>query len=177
MSDDEGGEVIARVIDRTGWAAGPWDDEPDRLEWRAHGLACLIVRNDHGALCGYVGVPPGHPCHGAGYQEADATAPLEVHGGLTYASACAGHICHVPEPGEPDDVWWLGFDCGHAFDLSPGIDALLSKIKFERGCDWGQTYRDIAYVRAEVESLARQLTAVDTPAAMELQPTKEEGSE
>lgn len=35
---------------------------------------------------------------------------LAVHGGLTYSDRCHDDICHVPAPGEPDDVWWFGFD-------------------------------------------------------------------
>jgi hypothetical protein len=38
-----------------------WDNEPDRVEFESLGLPCLIVRNPFGALCGYVGVPEGHP--------------------------------------------------------------------------------------------------------------------
>src|SRR6266496_32796 len=93
-------------IDRTGWPAGPWDNEPDRLEWRdkATGFPCLIVRNRMGGLCGYVGVPTKHPFHGKNYDSVN----ISVHGGLTYSGACAGHICHIPKPGETDDVWWLG---------------------------------------------------------------------
>jgi hypothetical protein len=71
--------------------------------------------------CGYCGVPPGHPLHGGKGDE------LEVHGGITYSAPCQvdGPICHVPLPGEPDDVFWLGYDCGHAFDIQPGLDARM----------------------------------------------------
>lgn len=60
-------EKTETFIDRTGWPSGPWDDEPDRVEWRdeATGLPCLALRNDmFGSWCGYVAVPPGHPVHG-----------------------------------------------------------------------------------------------------------------
>jgi len=119
-------ENIEHAVDRTGWPPGAWDNEPDRDEWRAHGFPCLIVRNRYGALCGYVGLPPGHPLHGKDYSD-DETADLDVHGGLTYANACAGHICHVPREGEPAEVWWLGFDCGHSCDIQPGMVAMLNK--------------------------------------------------
>jgi len=175
-------------VDRTGWDPGPWDNEPDRLEWRSHGLPCLIVRNDLGNLCGYVAVPPGHPDHGAHYDAPD----VEVHGGLTYSSPCSAHggpICHIPsrETGVVDDVWWLGFDCGHAFDYWPQraairkmvlqtaeskppeelarIEALYSDDSLlgrRRGL-WRDEYRSIEYVRAEVESLAMQLAARAKP--------------
>lgn len=158
-------------IDKSTWPDGPWNAEPDRLEWRMSeqpGYPLLIVRNDHGALCGYVGVPPGHPAHGNKWN-GEVALQLEVHGGITYGDGCSGRICHVPKPGEPDDVWWLGFDCGHAFDYMPGIKALVGTLP---GYDkpppytdpppgsWTERYRDIDYVRAEVEALAKQLAAL-----------------
>lgn len=148
--------IEEKWVDRTDWDSGPWDDEPDRIEWRSQGMPCLIVRNGSGALCGYVGVPPGHPWHGKGYDYADAS----VHGGLTYADKCqaGGHICHVARPGEPDDVWWLGFDCAHSGDVSPKYTALAKKNPiFTPGRN--ERYRDARFVRGEVESLARQALA------------------
>jgi len=139
---------------------GPWVSEPDKAQWvdEATDLDCLIVRNRMGALCGYVGLPPGHPYHGKDY---DSTGPdaLEVHGGLTFAGSCneeapEGHgICHIPEPGRPAEVWWLGFDCAHAGDLVPQ----LTMFPTER-------YRTFDYVRGQCEQLAAQLaTRADTP--------------
>ena len=63
-------------------------------------------------------------------------------------------ICHKPEPGDPDNVWWFGFDCAHCDDLAP---EMLKYRDFSRGIE---TYRDLAYVRHEVESLAGQLAAL-----------------
>jgi hypothetical protein len=140
------------VIDKSSWGPGPWQSEPDRLEWRYRGTPCLIVRGPIGALCGYVAVPPGHPWHGVDYEKVDAPA----HGGLTYSDRCQenGFVCHTPQEGEPAEVWWLGFDCAHANDLSPAYMALGARLRFQ----W-QTYRDLAYVRREVERLADQALA------------------
>src|SRR5262245_60814744 len=101
---------------------GPWLNEPDRDEWRdpKTGLVCLIVRHSTGALCGYVGVPPEHPFFEMDYGN-ERMWSLNVHGGLTYSDHCSGHICHTPALGEPDTVWWLGFDCGHLLDYIPGM--------------------------------------------------------
>lgn len=150
-------------VDRTGWPSGDWDDEPDREEWRAHGFPCLIVRNRLGALCGYVGLPPGHPLHGKDYSVAEAS-DLDVHGGLTFADSCRGHICHVPREGEPAEVWWLGFDCNHLGDIAPGMAAALNRVRpgFGSGSDLsdGTSYKRIGWVRTEVEQLAEQLSRV-----------------
>lgn len=135
--------------DKTRWGQGPWLSEPDREQWdTVVGLPGLIVRNRVGALCGYVAVAPGHPAFEKDYYYVD----VDVHGGLTYAAHCQenGPICHIPKPGEPDNVWWLGFDCAHLGDAYPAEDGMMS----------GETYKDIGYVRAEVERLAVQLVAL-----------------
>ena len=137
----------------------------------AAGLECVIhdcvfsSRRYH--LCGYVSVPEGHPLFGLSYsddapQTLDATiekvknSPIgkrgiidvfcaagrerlsvgvlfDVHGGITYSDKYP--------PGEPTAIgWWLGFDCGH--------------------CDDDPSIQDEAYVRAECESLAQQIAAL-----------------
>jgi hypothetical protein len=142
---------------------GPWYDEPDKVQWvdEATGLDCLIVRGGFGSWCGYVGLPPGHP-----WREADRDAlEIDVHGGITYGpSPCMedapeGHgICHVPYPGRPADVAWLGFDCGHAFDLQPVMLGLQEDLDIHLSTEpeWRDVYRDEGYVRAEVTRLAAQ---------------------
>lgn len=172
------------------WGPGPWDDEPDKLQWtdEATGLPCLVKRNHLGALCGYVGVPEGHPAFEMGYDAVhdlfpnwDEEGALEVHGGITYAAHCQEGpeehtICHIPDPGQPDHVFWLGFDTAHSGDLVPAMTAyayeqqfgpdnelvkLTKKHENERPKSWPQdTYKNIDYVRAETRNLARQLATL-----------------
>ena len=137
-------------VDREHWPPGPWNDEPDKVNWTTKvGFPGMIVRSSLGGLCGYVAVAKGHPAYGQNYDDVN----VDVHGGLTYADACSGTVCHVPEPGEPDNVWWLGFDCCHAGDWHPpSYSGLRDTFPYT-----GERYRDIAYVTEEVESLAKQL--------------------
>ena len=134
------------VYDKTKWGPGPWDNEPDRVEFTHVGLPCLLLRGPLGCWCGYVAVGPDHPFHGKHYDN----VPVEVHGGLTYGAVCNGTICHVPKPGEPANVWWLGFDCGHYMDLAP------SMLEYKRDGE----YRNVQYARIETEKLAEQLKAL-----------------
>lgn len=137
-------------VDRSGWRSGPWDNEPDRIEWiTALGYPAIILRNDAVALCGYVGVPRGHAAYGK------QDFGTSVHGGLTYGSRCYGHVCHMPRPGESDDVFWHGFDCAHYGDSVP----LNTKYGLPEAPD--AEYRDVDYVRAECESLALTLHALE----------------
>jgi hypothetical protein len=151
------------TVDKSTWGPGPWQSEPDKMQWEdpTTGLPCLIHRNGMGSLCGYVGVPRGHPYYGSSYDD----VPVDVHGGLTYAAKCdpgaseEHGICHVVRPGEPDDVWWFGFDCAHAGDLSPEMEANLKSLQMPSiSKAWGSDrYRDVPYVIGEVTMLAHQL--------------------
>lgn len=137
-------ELTEWEVEKSGWPPGPWHDEPDRLQWNHAGFACLMVRQSRmGHWCGYVGVPEEHPFFGHSYHDIDE----DVHGGLTYSEVCDPPVCHVPEPGFPDRVWWLGFDCGHADDRMPAMSV-----------PWG-VYRDVEYVQAETNKLAQELQA------------------
>jgi hypothetical protein len=156
-------------IDKSKWERGPWDTEPDKVQWteESTGLTCLIRRHPRsGHWCGYVGVSPSHPLQGKHYDDLD----VEVHGGLTYAGLgdddpeygiC--RICHVPQPGEPEHLYWFGFDCGHCWDLSPGLAAEIRDAGIPK--TFGEEYRNLDFVRGETEALARQLHALTLVAA------------
>ena len=163
-------------VDKTKWPAGEWLNEPDKMQWtdEATGLPCLIHRGPSGALCGYVGVSETHPWFQKEYskpldstisdesdtywQAARPESVISVHGGLTFSSMCGGMdeatgrgVCHVPASGEPEHVWWFGFDCAHSGDFCPS---------YERFFEWGSSYRDLSYVQGEVANLAAQLHAL-----------------
>lgn len=141
------------TVDKSEWPErGPWNDEPDKAQWidEDAGLDCLIVRGPMGALCGYVGIPESHSGHGKHYCDFD----VSVHGGLTFSGSCSpsddeSHgICHSGKVAN-ENVWWLGFDCAHLYDLAPAYIRLFS--------DPLDVYRDFNYVKSETENLARQL--------------------
>jgi hypothetical protein len=152
------------TVDKSNWEDGPWKQEPDKKQWldEETGYPCLIHRSPtSGSLCGYVGVPESHPYFGKNYDDVD----VQVHGGLTFADSCSESgdpsfgICHLVEPGENDRVWWLGFDTAHYSDYSPAIESLMSGSEIRpAACRF---YRDLAYVEAEVKSLAQQLKALE----------------
>lgn len=162
-------EEYRNVVDH---GPGPWADEPDKAVWvdEATDLDCMIVRGPHGGLCGYVGVPEGHPWYRVGFADCVAEcggerewtfcdhtpeSRVEVHGGLTFSALCSPSdegpergICHIGD-GRPE-VWWFGFDCAHAWDLTPRLGGYTDDL----------VYRDFAYVQGEIALLAAQLKAV-----------------
>jgi hypothetical protein len=140
--------------------------EPNEETFTYKGYKCLIIRHpEMKHLCGYVGVPEGHKYYKKHYDE----VPLEVHGGLTFSDWWED---------ENDSLWYLGFDCAHSWDLSPGmhlprkeltkskywitingvkqeqeyIERDLSKELMEH-----ETYRDIEYVRLQCKRMVNQL--------------------
>lgn len=176
-------ETILHFIDKSTYPPGPWMDEPDKVVWidPETNLDCMIRRNHHGVWCGYVGVPENHPLYGIDYNSSDiddnlshyiALGKIEVHGRLTYSEFCQENeketgICHKSDK----EVYWFGFDCGHAYDYMPGMGAdvlalddipITTRNLFEsmRNRKDFETYRDMDYVKAEVLSLAKQLSEI-----------------
>ena len=92
-------------------------------EWEHAGLKCAVVQaREASHRCAYVRVPPTHPLHGKGYEDAD----VNVHGGLIFAQ------------GEPCDEkdgrgWWFGFDFAHCddaiYDPNPNMATLSDEAK------------------------------------------------
>lgn len=157
---------IETIREEMGIDKGPWDEEPNRVEFESYGFNCLLVRNPFMFnWCGYVGVSPNHPDYGKSYDD-DSFDNIEVHGGLTYAEHCQDVICHVTEASD-DRLYWFGFDCAHAGDLVPGMEASrklwsatqqvmeeqIAKLSFLRK----PIYRDVKYVKEETKRLAWQL--------------------
>jgi hypothetical protein len=167
---------------------GPRYVNPAGDRWRDRAVACIDCRDpDVWALdrrcdrCALV--PPGHPWHGVNYNDCTKAEAhddaddqpcwehaldqlVEIHGGLTYSAFCAPEIgiCHVPQPGESDNVWWLGFDCAHYMDLAPRLDAMYREAGLALLNDTAVTlstiYRNLDYVRQQCAGLAAQIHAV-----------------
>lgn len=133
--------------------------EPGRIlgEGVYNGYEWAIAANNMGFRCGYIKVTPGHPWHGAHYDQVDAFC----HGGLTYSER------DEPCEGEgPDNGWWVGFDCAHAGDspdpeliTTPSesefqdIMSLFGMMDFSRG---GGTVYTQEMVQTECKSLCLQ---------------------
>lgn len=149
------------------------------------GLRAVVVMTDMGHRCGYVGIGTDHALFGVDYSEkhplltlnpersTEKMSPIqiligaskgmdelstpeyvfEVHGGITYAGYGDGKY-----PVE-SNLWWYGYDCGHAGDL-PAPDSKLAEIYARSGMDREGEHRSLDYCIAECESLASQLTKV-----------------
>jgi hypothetical protein len=111
-----------------------------------------VTTNGQAVRCGYVRIPPGHPWHGRPAGEVDAAA----HGGVNFAEPDVN--CGK---GGADDAWWLGFDCGHAWDARdpelPGYEdfAYIEGLFRRAGPDFREI-RTLEYVKGECELLIDQ---------------------
>lgn len=144
----------------------------------------LFIKDSH--HCGYVAIPKDHPLHGVAYntkhvalrwdhlqsqtigkrgvlpvfcaalrdeseQHVSPDVYFDVHGSITYSDGGDDY------PARGDGLWWFGYDCSHAGDLT----------KRDEREGWGRegVFRDADYCIEECESLASQLEAVRDTAA------------
>jgi hypothetical protein len=139
-------------IDKSRWVDGEWQQEPDRIEWVYLGFPCLITRQDIGSLSGYVGIPPTHPYYGKDMED-NELREIYTDKKINFCEPSQQiddprAVCHQLLP-RTDDYWWIGFDCCHYDDLLP-IGAGMDHDK-------KVTYKNVEYVKTQVEFLARQL--------------------
>lgn len=135
---------------------GPWLEEPDLLEYEAKGIRRIIARAPMGNLCGYAAISPGHPLQLLRLSELKSRLP--VHGGLTwYQPRLPERILNPPATRE--GTLWVGFDCMHLGngDLVPVLARMLEPLPVASRLLEGLTYRDLGFVRAELEVLAQEI--------------------
>lgn len=137
------------AIDKSSWGPGPWQSEPDRVEFVHKGVPCLLRRHKMmGHWCGYAAVGREHPWYERRMEE-----EIDVHGGVTYGDTEAGDEYRLVGV---KGMWWIGFDCAHLGDVSPGLDALTRSLSGPNPYRSEDTYKDIDAVRAETLHLAEQ---------------------
>lgn len=184
----------------------PWETEPDSLDFVSDGLPCAMRRGPLGQWCGYVGIGPDHPWFGLTHntiikptpdmlenrslddmgvmdvfcqglsgrdptQEIEIALALRVHGSITWSGELPGGDEFMQQ------LFWYGFDCGHAFDLVPGLQGTMNKFierfagglpkdkqekvkKIMHDAHLKSVYRDQQFVVSECQQLAAQLARI-----------------
>lgn len=123
-----------------------WVTEPNTDVWTYREHSCVAIRNMlSGTWRGYVSVPKDHEAYGLYYDK----LTFHVHGGITFADSSLP----PDSPVQCENVWWIGFDCGHGFDLYPYLDDKYLPLFAEVGAE----YRDLEYVKQECNHLVDQL--------------------
>ncbi|MFM5887943.1 MAG: hypothetical protein ACKOQS_06580 [Dolichospermum sp.] len=140
-------------IDKSAWVDGEWQQETDRIEWVYLGFPCLIVRQDGGWLCGYVGIPPTHPYYGKDMEDKELKE-IYTDKKINFSEVSQQiddprAVNHQLLPTDKN-YWWIGFDCCHYDDVFPRI---IQFYNFRSDT----SYKNVEYVKTQVEFLARQL--------------------
>ena len=162
-------------------------------EFEHAGYKCVVTFGVAGHRCGYVGVPKEHHLYGEDYnshldikkkgigdRKISGVFPLlgacldederirieayfQCHGGITFANG--GENSHYPID---SDLWWFGFDCGHAGD-KPDLEYAIEKfpnyaeqLQVRKRIEdmypiEGDVIRTEEYVADECKKLAEQL--------------------
>ena len=133
----------------------PYETEPDFFEFvdEDTGYKCFIQRHPElKHLCGYVELPEKHKLYGETNVDNEFLLNLDVHGGVTYANAKRIKRYENVLIFSIDEYvpYVVGFDCGHAGDLVPGVKSFHEEM-----------YRDIEYVTNECKNLAKQLKELE----------------
>ena len=127
------------------------------------GLRCVVVLQNLGHRCGYVGVPKEHDLYCQFYDDEEVEC-LSVHGGITYANGGEDSTYPVES-----DLWWFGFDCAHymdacdfdaalaAFDDPESQRYLLSYKSIHEKHPDGSVVRTLEYCVEQCKHLAEQL--------------------
>lgn len=140
----------------------PYQEE--RFEYK--GYPCVILFMPMCHRCGYVGLPKTSKFYGKGYDEID----VDCNGGLTYArNYLSGQ--------EDKETWWIGFDCGHCWDLHDFKSAYkhfaedeeaLKQIKaiediyINSACDDYATIKTQEFVLAQCERIVDQIIKLES---------------
>ena len=136
--------------DKLTWNNGEWKNEQDYYYWidETTLLNCLVARKVLGNLCGYVGLPEANKFYGLDYKQIESKLAHSIHGGLTYSDFGNELILHKSK--EESNLWWVGFATSEPGDLIPNYNGFKYDNRIE-------TYKDVKYVKKEVEKLALAL--------------------
>ena len=108
------------------------------------GFECMTKVSTMGIPCGYVGLEKSHPYYGKHYDDID---DIDVHGGLTFAGYW--------EDIDPK-IWWLGFDCGHSWD----IDMPVRTHEYYPEIVMFKSNKPQSFVEEQTKRLAEQLEKI-----------------
>lgn len=124
-----------------------WEREPNYIEFTFHGFDCRLIRQGvMGYWMGYLIVDKEHAWFNLDQAELEW---VEVHGKVSYTGA-------NPFNALPDeDQFWIGFYCGHEFDLIPW-DWVQNDGDRHPKLFKGHTYKDVLYASSNLEHMAYQ---------------------
>ena len=151
--------IFIEFYNKQGFPVGKWLSEPDLCSWEGK-FHCLAIRDmGMGVWRGFVGLDESHPYYGKTLQELllipeVADIFLSVYGGITAAGRLPPKYKEFAQ-----NYWWIGIETTHGGDLMPllkleGAGADMAKMLS------GQTYKDLRFIRKEVNKLSSSLSRI-----------------
>lgn len=116
------------------------------------GYKLVVVFNDLGHRCGYIGIPEGKPLYGKRFLDEDFPH-VHIHGGITFSD----FTDYFPR-GKRNNLWWIGFDTAHINDARDIASAyrygmthvVKVLIDCERDYPWRREVRTLKYCKKEL---------------------------
>ena len=181
--------LVYHTMTLKGFNMNAWENEPNEDAFEASGLSCIMKRDHNLVWTGHVGVPPSHalfrqrrdvlvevPSDAVGLPvDVKRVCMADVHGivppaikagnlPLSVLVAVHGGLWSTGVRAENPELWFFGFQCGHAGDYRPADpsnqQARQNAATTERPYT-PDNYRTYDYARKECEGLAAQLAALD----------------
>jgi hypothetical protein len=153
--------ITIEFADKTNYPEGVWKKtEPDLCHWFRYTYPCLTLRDPTlGHWQGFVGIAEEHPLFGKNLPkllEDKRFLQLQVHEGIGFSGKMTKQKKYF------EGYWVLGFATLGSSDFlplwkEPPIEDKNKIVEIK-------TYKDIHFVRREVNDLARQLFAIERDA-------------
>ncbi len=145
------------LVDKSEWGPGMWATEPDYIAYIDAETTYPMVakRNLVGVFVGFVGIDERHPLYMQPLSSEEFDF-IDVHNGApTFAAFLPDESVNFSPPKK---LWWVGFDCMHDTDFCPYKTATGRPRRRSKK----EEYRDLNYVKEQLEFLASQLATFDT---------------
>lgn len=147
--------IFIEFFNKDNFPPGKWLSEPDICFWERE-LPCLAIRDMKlGIWKGFVAIAESHPFYGKPIEELfKLPGILEIFGAV-YGGLCGVGRLVLPKYKEfAKDHWWLGIETSHGEDLFPLVKLDTSDPNMAKMTS-NQTYKDLRFMRREVNKLSR----------------------
>jgi hypothetical protein len=150
--------VFIEFYSKQNFPPGKWMSEPDLCVWENE-LPCLAIRDmSMGIWKGFVAINDKHPFYGKSVDDLLKTPEgmdvfTSVYGGLSGAGRLPAKYKEHAK-----NHWWIGIETSQGGDLMPLLkldtDPNMAKMTSH------QTYKDLRFIRREVNKLAKYVSQI-----------------
>lgn len=151
--------IFIEFYNKNNFPPGKWSSEPDLCYWE-NILPCLAIRDmAMGIWKGFVAIDEAHPLYGKPIDELILLPEVieistEVYGGISSAGRFPPKYKEFGK-----NYWWVGIETSNGADLMPLLkwdngDPNMAKMTST------QTYKDLRFIRKEINKLAKYVSKI-----------------